>query len=448
MLIGFRLRNFRSFLGDQALSYITSHDRTHESTHCIATGIKAIPRLSRSALVFGPNASGKSNLLAALATLRDLVLNSTSLTDARFAALYTPFQLGPSRVLPTEFEIDVLFDQIRYRYAISFNAQRILSERLLVYRTGKSQRWFERRFSSADQTEVWESFSPSFQGPREVWRKATRPKALFLTTAAQLNSELLLPLFGWFEHCLTIVFPRDIADLTHVAKLIEDPQFKARALRLLHSADIPIDDLRISDRDLVSPDMSTPVFEHSSSHGRGSARTMIEFLHSQHGGYPVWLHASYEAAGAHRLLGLLGPMLSTIDNGKLLAIDEFDTSLHPLLSRFVIGFINQSAASSRSSQLLLTSHNTTLMDLDILRRDEIWLVERDAASASVLSPLLRSSPRKHEMVAKGYLRGRYGAVPNIKKDVGAVLAVAPAKTKKAASKNGGVLPVYHIAHER
>ena len=443
MLIGFRLRNFRSFLGDQTLSYITSHDRSHESTHCIATGIKTIPRLSRSALIFGPNASGKSNLLTALSTLRDLVLNSTSLTDARFAALYTPFQLGPSRLLPTEFEIDVLHTGIRYRYTISYNAHRVLSEQLLVYRTGKSQRWFERRFGNTEQVDVWEAFSPSFHGAREVWRKATRPKALFLTTAVQLNSELLLPLFHWFEHSLCIVFPEDIADLSSVAKLIQDSQFKARALRLLHAAGMPIDDVRISERDDTpsnSPASKVPEDAHVR---RGGGRPRIEFLHSQSGSHPAWLDAAVEAAGMHRLLGLLGPLLASIDNGKLLAIDDFDTSLHPLLARFVIGLINQSAANSRSAQLLLSSHNTTLMDLDILRRDEIWLVELDVMSSSLLSPLLRSSPRKHEMVAKGYLKGRYGAVPNIKNDLGA-LAANPA-TKKSGAKTGSGPPVYHSA---
>ena len=145
----------------------------------------------------------------------------------------------------------------------------------------------------------------------------------------------------------------------------------------------------------------------------------------------------------HRLLGLLGPLLASIDNGKLLAIDDFDTSLHPLLARFVIGLINQSAANSRSAQLLLSSHNTTLMDLDILRRDEIWLVELDVMNSSLLSPLLRSSPRKHEMVAKGYLKGRYGAVPDIKNDLGA-LAANPA-TKKSGAKTGSGPPVYHSA---
>jgi len=197
MLIGFRFQNFRSFLAEQSFSFSTSSDRTHESTHLINTGMKAVPRISKAAIVFGPNASGKTNLLIALATFRDLILHSSGYSDSQFSERHTPFRFGPSMTQPTEFEIDVLLDRVRYRYAISYDSQRIRFERLLVYRTGKSQRWFERRFDEATHRDAWAPFSPNFNGPREMWRKATRPKALFLTTAAQLNSEQLAPLLSW-----------------------------------------------------------------------------------------------------------------------------------------------------------------------------------------------------------------------------------------------------------
>ena len=113
MLIGFKLRNFRSFLSDQEFSYCTSSDRAHESTHCVRTGMKAVPRLSKAAIVFGPNGSGKSNLISGIATLRDLVLRSTAISDSQFAELYTPFKFGPSAQRPTEFEIDVLIEGIQ-----------------------------------------------------------------------------------------------------------------------------------------------------------------------------------------------------------------------------------------------------------------------------------------------------------------------------------------------
>src|SRR5215475_8392651 len=181
MLIGFKLSNFRSFLNEQNFSFETSSDRAHESTHCVRTGMKAVPRLSKSAIVFGPNGSGKTNFVIALETLRDLVLHSTAYSEIQFAERHTPFQLGPSAYRPTEFDIDLLIDKVRYRYTVAYDAHQIWSERLLVYRTGKAQRWFERRFNETTRTEEWAAFSPNFNGPREMWRKATRSKALFLT---------------------------------------------------------------------------------------------------------------------------------------------------------------------------------------------------------------------------------------------------------------------------
>lgn len=421
MLIGFKLQNFRSFLTEQTFSFLTSSDHMHETTHLMSTGMKAVPRVSKSVIAFGPNASGKTNLLVAFATLRDLILRSTTYSDAEFAERHTPFRFGHAVTKPTEFEIDVLLQGIRYRYLVAYDAQRIRAERLLVYRTGKSQRWFDRRFNSTTQSDEWAPFSPSFNGPREMWRKATRAKALFLTTAAQLNSPQLAPLMHWIEHCLEILFPADLADLNRFANRIQDANFKVRVLELLHRADIHVADIRVAEID--SPQAQLPAARGLSavpppparqSGGRGS----IEFLYARAGWAPVWMDSVFEAAGTHRLIGLIVPLLEAIEHGKLLLVDEFDTSLHPLVARFLVRRINDPLVSNRGAQLLLTSHNTTLMDLNFLRRDEIWLVQLNENRTTSLSPLLRSSPRKHELVAKNYLKGRYGAVPAIPGDSG------------------------------
>jgi AAA15 family ATPase/GTPase len=415
MLIGFKFQNFRSFLTEQTFSFSTSSDRTHESTHLMRTGMKAVPRVSKAAIAFGPNASGKTNLVVALATFRDLILHSTAYSDAQFRERHTPFRFGPSMSQPTVFEIDVLLDHVRYRYAISYDSQRIRSERLLVYRTGKSQRWFDRHFDEAAQKEEWAPFSPNFNGPREMWRKATRPKALFLTTAAQLNSEQLAPLLRWVEHRLEIVLPADMSDISRVATQIQDVDFKARVLGLLHTVDIHVDDVRVAEHELSQVRSIAPRGA-AAGYFKHGARTSIEFLYTREGGLPIWLDSVFEAAGTQRLIGLFGPLLQAIEHGKFLLIDEFDTSLHPLVARYLIQLINDPSVSNRGAQLFLTSHNTTLMDLEILRRDEIWLVEVNERHASNLSPLLRSSPRKHELIAKNYLRGRYGAVPLIRSE--------------------------------
>jgi uncharacterized protein len=415
MLIGFRFQNFRSFLAEQSFSFSTSSDRTHESTHLIKTGMKAVPRISKAAIIFGPNASGKTNLLIALATFRDLILHSSGYSDSQFSEKHTPFRFGPSVTQPTEFEIDVLLDRVRYRYAISYDSQRIRFERLLVYRTGKSQRWFERRFDEATHKDTWAAFSPNFNGPREMWRKATRAKALFLTTAAQLNSEQLSPLLHWVEHRLEILFPGDMSDVNRIAMRIQDETFKTRVLELLSAVDIHVDDVRFAEQDPSRADPAPP--PGAGFLRRGSSHRSIEFLYARDGLVPMWLDSVFEAAGTQRLIGLFGPLLQAAENGKLLLIDEFDASLHPLVARFLIRLINDPRVSSKGAQLLLTSHNTTLMDLEILRRDEIWLVQLDDKHASSLLPLLRSSPRKHELIAKNYLKGRYGAVPLIRSQV-------------------------------
>ncbi len=411
MLIGFRFQNFRSFLAEQSFSFSTSSDRTHESTHLIETGMKAVPRISKAGIVFGPNASGKTNLLIALATFRDLILHSNGYSDSQFGEKHTPYRFGPSITQATEFEIDVLLDQVRYRYAISYDSQRIRSERLLVYRTGKSQRWFERRFDETASRDSWAPFSPNFNGPREMWRKATRPQALFLTTAAQLNSEQLSPLLNWFEHRLEILFPGDISDVNRIARRMQDEAFKNRVLELLNAVDIHVDDVRVAEQDPPRRE-APPAGAGFPTHG--VAARSIEFLHAGDGLVPMWLDSMFEAAGTQRLIALFGPLLQAVENGKLLLIDEFDANLHPLVARFLIRLINDPRVSWKGAQILLTSHNATLMDLELLRRDEIWLVQLDGKHASNLMPLLRSSPRKHELIAKNYLKGRYGAVPLIR----------------------------------
>jgi uncharacterized protein len=433
MLIGFTLRNFRSFLDEQSFVFAASPDRTHESTHCVRTGMKSVPRLSKSAIIFGPNGSGKTNFVIALQTLREMVLYSTAYSDAQFAELHTPFQFGPSAFGATEFQIDLLIDKVRYRYSMSYNAQRICSERLLVYKTGKAQRWFERHYDEASHTEEWSAFSPNFNGPREMWRKATRSKALFLTTAAQLNSEQMKPVAYWFEHSLDIMSPAETADLSRIAVSIQDADFKAKVLRLLRTVGIKVDDVRIADSDGSGPDAAAVRSSALTHAPHSNIRPQLEFLYSSKGWPPVWLESEYEAAGTHRLFGLIGPLLSAIESGKLLVVDDFDANLHPLIARFLVRFVNDPNVSDRGAQLLLVSHNTTLMDLDMLRRDEIWLTELDDSHATRLSTVLRSSPRKHEHIAKGYLRGRYGAIPSIQPDIYTLAAKAKAK---ASGDNG------------
>jgi hypothetical protein len=433
MLIGFKVRNFRSFADEQSFSFCTSSDSMHAATHCISTGMKSVRRLSRSAVVFGPNGSGKTNLISAFAVMRDLVLHSTILSDGDFAARYTPFRLGLATRANTEFEIDVLLDKVRYRYGFAYDDRGIRAERLLVYCTGKSQRWFERVWDNDVSRESWAPFSQNFSGPRAMWRDATRSNALFLTTAAQLNAEQLKPLFHWFEHGMELIFASEPANLTRMAASLQDGAFKRRMLEFLGAADIRVSDVRVRDPEALAGD--TPHAWRAADRrpaAATAARASVEFLHSRDGAL-VWVHATEESAGTQRLAALFGPLLSAIEHGKLLLVDEFDLSLHSLVARYLVRLINDPELSPRGAQLLLTSHNTTLMDVNVLRRDEIWLMALDGRDASQLSPVWRCAlpPRKYELIGKGYLRGRYGAIPTVRPP--ALLRTAPPPPTTAQS---------------
>jgi hypothetical protein len=410
MLIEFTVNNFRSFADKQVFSFATTADSRHAATHCLSTGLKAVRRLSKVGVIFGPNGSGKTNFIKAFAVMRDIVTRSTTFSDAQFAELFTPFgSAGASR--GTEFGIDLLLGNRRYRYEFAYNALGVIAERLLVYRTGKSQRWFERVWSEAGQRDSWAPFSQYLTGPRGMWRDATRRKSLFLTTACQLNSEELQPLYDWFENGVEIIFPSAPANLSSVATAIESVALKTRMLAFLHAADVRVDDIRVPEVEAAAPGAFWAL---PNSKLRAPSNSGVEFLHAR-GGTLLWLRASEESAGVQRLAGLFGPLVAAIEHGKLLLIDEFDLSLHPLVARHLIQLLNDPTFSDRGAQLLLTSHNTTLMDVNVMRRDEIWLMSLTDRNASVLSAICRMPvpPRKEEVIGKAYLRGRYGAVPEI-----------------------------------
>lgn len=390
MLVGFSVGNFRSFREPQYCGFVASYDDAHEDTHCMGTGVKAMPRLTRTAAIFGANASGKSNLFIALKTMRNLVLHSTVLTDEQFAAAYTPFRLSDSQPQPTLFAIDLLLRGVRYHYTFAYDAKSVVAESLHVHHSRKSQRWFGRQRGDAG-AESWSAFSPSMNGPRELWRKGTHSKALFLTVAGRQRAPRLQDILHWFEHEFAVLSGDD-DDTCALATRLGNPALKARLLGIFHAVDIKIDDVRVS----------------------GSAPgATVEFLHRHPGQVPVWLDFSHEAAGIQRLVHFLGPLLDAIDKGMFIAIDEFNKSLHPLIARFLLQMVHDPRASHGTAQLMVSSHTTWLMDLDILRRDEIWLMELNEQHASRLSSLLQQSPRKHEKVAKNYLRGSFGAIPLI-----------------------------------
>jgi|SRR5579872_580565 len=409
MLLEFRVRNFRSFKDECSLSLVASRDRSLEDSNTIETHILSLPRALRSAVIYGANASGKSNLIRALALMRVMVLQSAGL-QPNLLFNVQPFRLDPaSAAAPTLFEVTLLLEGTRYQYGFEFTPARIISEWLLVYQKSKPQKWFDRR-ADGEGRNVFE-FGPHLLGAKRTWQDATRPNALFLSTAAQLNSESLTPLYKWFAETLNILLDGEQLPPDFSTGMIRTAAGRARITSLLSRADIAITSISAQPTKSVKQSVTL-------NPAKGTVDTRMEeteillprFKHTI-GAVSAEFELADESQGTQKLFALAGPLLDILEKGKILVIDELERSLHPALVRQIIETFQNPEHNGHGAQLIFTTHDTAQLDSTLLRRDQIWFTEKRRNQSSELIPLTEFSPRKGEALEKGYLSGRYGGVP-------------------------------------
>ncbi|MHB1267795.1 MAG: AAA family ATPase [Acidithiobacillus ferriphilus] len=433
MLIEFSVANFRSIEARQTLSMVASADAAHLQ-HNVSPVQEKNLRLLRSAAIYGPNAAGKSNLLRAVETLRQMVWASAAGQEGQRLPV-VPFLLSKeSTGEPSAFEILFMADDgVRYHYACEVSPERVYKEWLVAYPHGRPQRWFEREYVPQTQSYDW-WFGPNFKGERkerEVWQNFTRSNALFLSTAIQFNNAQLRPTFTWITQRLIVLLPGVGVNFNPALSLELLQKEKNRVMHFMHAADIGIDRLDLQEEDLVpAPPSPGPVMP-------GTARLRIEIGLPPGEGLPpgispqipkayrvmalhkmldaneeVPLDIIDESDGTRKLFEYVGGWVRALDWGATLLVDELDRSLHPFLTRFLIERFNNTA-NEKNAQLVFTTHDTTLLDPALLRRDQIWFVEKDKRRSTHLYSLLDYSPRKDEALERGYLKGRYGAIPFI-----------------------------------
>lgn len=415
MLIELAVANFRSIRDEQRLSLVAGPGKELAETNTLvaptAEGTKPLTLL-RSAAIYGANAAGKSNLVKALATMRTIVL--TSHQELRQLPV-TPFRFdSESADQPTMFEVVFLMRGVRYQYGFTATTERIHSEWFFAYPKGRSQKWFERSYS-VDQNADEITFGDKLAGDKEVWRRATRPIALFLSTAIQLNSQQLMPAFEWFAKTLEIAgvsgWERNLS-----RRWVQD-QRRTRVVEFLRAADFAISDIRLPE---IQPeltieqaiDMGLTIGQFSEVQ---SERYRLSVEHFTAAGNFVDIDLDEESDGTQKMFAFAAPWLQALEEGRVLVVDELHDNLHPALVRFLVTLFHSPATNPRGAQLVFTTHETSILNQDILRRDQIWFCERDERQATRLYPLTDFSPRKGmENLERSYLAGRYGALPYLK----------------------------------
>lgn len=415
MLIEFSTANFRSFKETQKLTLVAGSGKELLEQDTFDSGLPGFPRLLRCAVIYGANASGKSNFIRALQFMQALVLNSATFQAATRVA-HSPFKLSKkTSAQPSEFEVVFADAGVRYEYGFTVDADRFHNEWLIAYPHGRPQNWFERTYSAEKKEYEW-YFSTKLKGSTRVWRDATRANALFLSTAMQLNSEQLRPIFQWFQKKLVIIGTGGSElNVGLTFKLFEQPDGKEKLLQFVRAADLGIDDVSLQ-RATAAPTGAIEGNIVREPQPQGPVATLVRvtsYHKATDSKEQVAMDLGEESAGTQRLFNSAGAWLNVLRNGEVILYDELDTSLHPLMTRFLIGLFHGKATNPNNAQLVLTTHDTSLLDREVFRRDQVWFIEKDKKGASRLYPLSDFSPRKDENLERGYLRGRYGALPFI-----------------------------------
>jgi hypothetical protein len=452
MLIEFRIGNFRSFDELQTFSLVASSDERHPD-NCIPFHKL---KLLKSAAIYGANASGKSNLIKAIGFMRQFILFSATTMNVGDEIPVVPFQLNPdSRGKASLFEVGFAVGDVRYQYGFTATSKRVEDEWLIAYPKGRAQHLLERSFDLETEKTKW-TFRGELHKEGRLLKERTRENGLVLSRGADLNIAPLTTVFLWFRQKMSVLDlstpPASLIDQTAL-RLKEDPTFRDRVLRLIRHADLGISDLEVAEEQArystwIVPTPTVFVGGAPVSSGTTSGFTMtavnvppsltgpfisgagtlnytssgisfppvhtIRSIHRSPGGEAVRFNfLEAESNGTQRFFALVGPWLDALDQGAGLVIDELDCSMHPSLTWKLVELFQTKDANPKGAQLIFSTHDSTLMDLELFRRDQIWIVEKNRAGGSRLSSLydFEEKPRNNEAVQQRYLAGRYGGVP-------------------------------------
>ena len=424
MLIEFSVANYRSFRDEVTFSMVASrlkekNAELNQNNLFVAHG--GISLLT-SAAIYGANASGKSNLIAAINFMRHFVMFSSNIREEEKeeGIEVEPFRLSTATATePSFFEIAFIVKEQRYRYGFEVTAKRVEAEWLYVALKARESRLFERE---GDKIILGEKFKA--EGRELV--KNTRPTALFLSVCAQFNGKVAIEVLGWFR---SLGIATSLGDLNmgmrfFTERMLSDEDSAKEISGLMKQLDLGIEDLRI-EKGVSSPDplpdeapeelhaAFEPILNMMSKQEQTTVRTV--HLKVDDEGQPVAPELFYldrhESEGTKKLFAMSGPLIDSLKSGDILVIDEFDARLHPLLTQEIVRLFNDPEKNANHAQLIFVTQDTNLLDNRMLRRDQIWFVEKDRQGVSYLYSLAEFKVRNDATYEKDYIQGRYGAIP-------------------------------------
>lgn len=414
MLIEFSVGNYLSFKKMVTLSMVASSIREHREKNVFSVGNL---NLLKSAVIYGANASGKSNIFKAIEFMKEFVFDSSKDRQATEEIEVENFKLSTeTEGLPSYFEIIFTQNNSRYRYGFEVDFFKVHNEWLFY----APQRTKESRLFIREGNDFL--ISESFKEGKGLQSK-TRENALFLSVVAQFNGEISTEIIQWFRK-LNVVSGLMGTPPHQTAIKLEDDNYKRKVLDFLKVADLGIEEISTetvnitNNKDFITRKKRGNIF--LSKDGIYNISTFTKHKKYDNNNsffsYETFELEKNESEGTKKLLSLSVPIIEAIKEGKVLVIDELDSKMHSLLTRFIINLFNTKDENKLNAQLIFNTHDTTILEKKFFRRDQIWFCEKDRYGATDLFSLVEYKTndgkiRNDASYGKDYILGKYGAIP-------------------------------------
>lgn len=415
MLLSFKIENFRSV--KEALTInLTTEKRLKEPGMLENTFTEKNSELLKSLLIYGRNASGKSNVIVALKALAYLVENSDGFKHDMAIPNYEPFKFDTAYTQkPVNFEIDFISieSKTKYKYAVMFDRKTIVFEGLYVYPEGVKSKLYERTPASI-------TYGDYYKGTKKKIEDDLLPNQLFLSKASTSKVMYLDECYLYFKKYLYVSTIHDTDYDNSIIRafsevLTKDTKLKNNLLELLKASDTSINDFKINENEgLIRFPYHFPEETRNQlieKHKYEVLTTHTLFENGSERGVET-LDLEEESFGTKKLFAVGALILDTLNKGGVIVIDELDKGLHPLISKLLIGLFNSTKNNPHNAQLIFATHDSSLLDLELLRRDQICFVDKEYEGHSVFYRLSDiKGIRKDIPIDKWYLSGRFKAIP-------------------------------------
>ena len=393
MILQFSFGNILSFKEQASLSMVASSlkEPRLDNDGVMMMGDTNLGVLC-SAVVFGANASGKSNVIKAFQFFRDFIIGSFKNVQAGEPIPVENFRLSTATIDdPSSFELVFLCKGNQYRYGFEADHQAVRREWLYRKACRKRAKEVELFFREGESTQVHTTYGMMQD---IVNRKMVRNNALCLSVAAQLNDPTAAEIMQWMTGTAVVSCSDEDTMWRDAIRHFDDEQMRQRIVAFSKYADLGIDNIEKNGNNLQSV--------HTQYDADGNAMKSI-----------IFPFAENESEGTVKYFALAYPIIHALDTGERLVVDEFDSKLHPLLTSSIIALFSSVETNPLHAQLIFTTHDSNLLGTNLFRRDQIWFTEKDRYGASSLYSLAEYKVRGGAAFERDYLSGRYGATPII-----------------------------------